>query len=94
MGIINYLDTCYDMAYQASVAAMNPMVPPQEVHVTFGSNTLYRAPSPDYPDNRPILYRNIGPVTSLLDFGNLTNGFDYFQAGAPGFTNIVWALSK
>ena len=66
----------------------------ETTHVVFGSNHIYDPRR----QNEPILFASFttfGPTTDmLLDFGNNVLANDSLLAGAPGWTNILWMISR
>ncbi len=73
---------------------MRPLAEKETTHVIFGSNHIY---DPELL-NEPMLFSGFitfGPSTDmLLDFGNNATDTDGILAGEPGWTNILWMISR
>ncbi len=84
IGTVNYEDFC----------DMRPLAEKETTHVIFGSNHIY---DPELL-NEPMLFSGFitfGPSTDmLLDFGNNATDTDGILAGEPGWTNILWMISR
>ncbi len=60
-----------------------------ENRIIYGTNSFYLATS-----NQPTLFNGVGPTDTMMDFGDNVGPSDLLTLGAPGYTNILWMISK
>ncbi len=67
--------------------------PDEHFHICFGTNSLFDLTQ----GNAPVLFGPQAGVTDmLLDFGNNVERNSYYvpQAGEPGYTSVLWMISR